>query len=67
MWVHLFHRNVWYTVIILEEGTPPPPLVSPVHYDGSLESIEQAEPHHQPLRQGGGEEALTDGGIGDAE
>ena len=44
---------------------PPPPTVPPMQHAGALESAERATPRHRAVRQGGGEEAPTDGGNGD--
>ena len=65
---HLFHWHVQDTVIILEEGNPPPPTVHPVQHSGALEFTEWEAPCHLPVRQGGGEEAPTAdirGDVGD--
>ena len=34
--VHFWHRNVQDTMVILEEGTPPPLTMSLVQYDGAM-------------------------------
>ena len=46
-------------------GKAPPPTVPPVQHVGALESVEKEASCRSPVRQGGGEEAPTDGGTGD--
>ena len=47
-------------------GKPPPPLVPPVRHAGALASAARVEYCHLPVRQGGRDEAPTDGRGGDA-
>ena len=56
MQVHFMHRHVQDTVVILEEGTPPPPTVLSMRHAVPLECSEQKVPCHHPVRQGGGAE-----------
>ena len=44
----------------------PLPMVPPVQHSGAQTRSERVAPRHRPVIQGGGEEAPTDGGRGDA-
>ena len=62
--MHL-HRHVLDTVVILEEGNIPPPMVPPMQHAGPLEYTERKSPCHRTVRHGSRveEAAVSGGGI----
>ena len=66
MQVHFMHRHVQDTVVILEEGTPPPPTVLSMQHAVPWECSEQKVPCHHPVCQGGGAEDKASSGRGTA-
>ena len=65
--VDFLHQYMWYTVMIVEEGTPPPPLtVSPLQHVGAMGDPKWPPPHHRTIQKGGGTEAAQAGFRGAA-
>ena len=63
MQIHFLHQHVQDTLVILEEETPPPPMVSPMRHAGPLACVERKAPCNRIVLQGGGaEEKAVDGG-----
>ena len=48
-------------MIILEEGIPPPPTVTPMRHDGDMEGLKWAARHHRSVCQRGGAEETAVG------
>ena len=65
MRVHFVHWNVLDTVVILEEGNPPPPTVRLMRHAGTQAGPEREAPGHGTVCKGGGAEEMTDCGGGD--
>ena len=64
--VNLCQRHVRYTVVILEEGNPPPPMVPSVRHAGAMEGSEWDTSVHHLMKEGGGaKETAPDSGGGE--
>ena len=62
MRMQFLHRHVYDTVVILEEGKPPTPMVTSVQHAGSMAVSEQAAPVYSAVQEGSGAEAMELGG-----
>ena len=62
--VNVFHLHVQDTMIIMEEVTPPPPVMPPLWHFGDVGGPGQPPTQHQSLYQGIGEEEATVGRRG---